>query len=95
VDAASSRPDAFAISHGHVVDAGADLAAGTCSTNTVDAGSTRIANDVVALTLHSGSSGKMTTTVRHAVAAEPLRDGVTTDPGRAPGEPLRVLGSLS
>jgi hypothetical protein len=62
----SLTSDDFSVGAGRVVDTGADLAPGECSTNTVVAGTANISNDVVAVTLDGASFGSTPTTVRHA-----------------------------
>jgi hypothetical protein len=66
----SLTSDDFSVAAGRVVDNGSDLAAGECSTNTVDAGTANISNDVVAVTLDSASFGTTPTSVRHAISTD-------------------------
>jgi hypothetical protein len=66
----SLTSDDFSVAAGRVVDNGSDLASGGCSTNTVDAGTADISNDVVAVTLDSAGFGSMPTSVRHAISTD-------------------------
>jgi hypothetical protein len=66
----SLTSDDFSVAAGRVVDAGSDLAPGECSTNTVDAGTANISNDVVAVTLDNASFGSTPTSVRHAISSD-------------------------
>jgi hypothetical protein len=66
----SLTSDDFSVAAGRVVDNGSDLASGECSTNTVDAGTENISNDVVAVTLDSASFGSTPTSVRHAISTD-------------------------
>jgi hypothetical protein len=66
----SLTADDISVNAGHVTDNGADLTPNTCSTNTVDAGTANISNDVIAVTLDSASFGSTPTSVRHATSTD-------------------------